>query len=318
MTALIIADLHLHHLPAWRLEWCESFVSEVCNIYGAPLKAEEGFKSGDFFDLYILGDVLEIRDKVDSRVLNMLLRLFKNWHSGDVVWLSGQHDSYIPGVATLADLRDFKLTNGRIYVVDNDVLYHRKYWFVPFQRSLEDYRRCLDRVPNDSFVLTHMPTKEVIEMYGAKDVDGISIKEFSRFQSAVSGDIHKYYDFDELSYVGAPSQRDWRDKGVEGQIGILSDYVFERIPTVHPKHIEVSSSEEVPEDGTYIVRSKRGVSIDAPNVIDSTETSDIKHDSFELTVGGTVREKLKTYFKASPPPGDITKTLKEAETLLGV
>lgn len=305
--ALLLADLHLHHLPNWRLDWCAEFVDYLLNSFGKPDEA---------CDLYILGDVIEIRDKVDSRILNILIKLIKNWGSGDVVWLSGQHDSYLPGKATLHELNGFKLEKGQVFVVDNEVLNHKGNYFIPFQRRDEDYRKCLKQIPNDSIVLTHLPTKEIIEMYGAKDFEGISVKEFDRFKHTISGDIHKFYDFPKFSYVGAPSQRDWRDKGVDGQIATLEDGKFTRIPTTHPKHIEVADSKEIPTEGEYIVKTKRGTKIKAENVISVVETADLNIDTVELTVSGSMADQIDGYMKLHKPPAQAKDAKEYAEQLL--
>ena len=328
MKALLLADLHLHHLPTWRLEWCEKFIDHILHEYGGgKLHVETDSSSGarsllnpskHGLDLYILGDVLEIRDKVDSRVLNLLIKLVKGWRLGDVVWLSGQHDSYVPGKATLYELHDLNLDNGRVIVVDNEVFKHHENWFVPYQRRDEDYRECLAKVPDDVILFTHMPVKEIIEMLGGKNVEGISVKEFSRFKLAISGDIHKFYDFPDLKYVGAPSQRDWRDKGVDGRIGILEDGKFDRVATTHPKHIEVGSAEEVPATGQYIIKTKRGLNIQAANIIATVETSAIDIESVELQVSGSTSDQLSAYMKANKPPVTIAEAKKYADELLAL
>ena len=306
--SLLLADLHLHHLPKWRYEWCSEFIMKMLAKYGNNKEQQT--------HLYLLGDVLEIRDKVDSRVLNMLIKLIKNWCGGDVVWLSGQHDSYIPGKATLHELTDIKLENGVVYVVDNKAFKHDGNWFVPFQRRLEDYRECLNQVPDGVTVLTHIPTKEIIEMYGAKDVEGISVKEFSRFKQTISGDIHKFYDFPTLSYVGAPSQRDWRDKGVDGQIGWLVDGKFMREPTIHPKHIEIYSADEIPKEGEYIIKTKRGSNISAKNVLSVVETSNIDIESVDFKQPQLESEQLGLYLKENSPPCSVTQAREYALEIL--
>lgn len=321
--AILLADLHLHHLPVWRLEWCENFMNDLLSEFGGftePHSHSHKLTDDLKTDLYILGDVIEIRDKVDSRVLNLLIKLITKWSNGDVVWISGQHDSYIPGKATLHGLDGITLPNGRVIVVDNHPYNHiDNIWFVPFQRRDEDYREKLALVPDDSIVLTHTPTKEIIEMYGAKDVEGISIKEFERFKLAISGDIHKFYDFPELSYVGAPSQRDWRDSGVEGRFGILEGGKFSRMATEHPKHIKVKDASEIPPDGVYIIKTARGANIQAANVIETVETSDLKMEHLELTASGTMEDSIKAYVAENPPPITETDqtTITFASTFLG-
>jgi hypothetical protein len=309
MKILLLADLHLHHLPRWRLDWCEQFVETVTSKYGYP---------GSGFDLYILGDVLEIRDKVDSRVLNLLINLIKNWKSGDVVWMSGQHDSYVPGRATLHEISDFQLDNGKVVIVDHRTVEHKGNWLVPFQRKDEDYRKLLEQVPDNSTVFTHLPLVEILEKYGAKNVKGIRLKEFARFKRVYSGDIHKYEDLDNFSYIGAPGQRDWRDKGLEGQIATLIDGEFTRIPTEHPKHIEVNSEDDIPKEGLFIVKSKRGSNVHAVNAIEVVETADINLESVELRGGSkSKQEQIEAYLEQNSPPTDKKQAKDYADKILG-
>lgn len=315
MKALVVADLHLHHLPKWRFEWCVKFVEYVLSDFGCEYEGE--------CDLFLLGDILEVRDHVDSRVLNLLLKLILRWRGGSVVWLSGQHDSYIPGKATLHNLDGTELVKGAVHVVDDEVFMFRNkddydYWFVPFQRRVEDYRRCLGEVPDGEKVLTHIPTKEIIEMYGGKDFDGVSEKEFKRFEWAISGDIHKFIDLECLSYVGAPSQRDWRDKGVAGKIGIIEGDEFSRIDVSHPKHIEVEEGDEVPDEGEYVVKFKRGVEVDLKdkNVLGVVEEAGVDIESVEFSFnGGEADEQIKEYIKKNKPDvgevGEVEKMGRE-------
>lgn len=227
----MLADLHLHSKPDWRFIWNKLFLEKIQN---AAVKNTS---------LILLGDVFEVADKVDSRVLNQFLDLVLTWSVkiGKVVWLTGQHDSYVPGKATLEALR--LLPN--IMIIDNDSYYDTDLdvWFIPFFRDLEDYRKGLKEIPSGTTVLTHMPLKEVLESYGAKNVIAVSVTEFARFKNVISGDIHKYETYDNFDYVGATSQRDWRDAGVAAKIGLLlGDNTLQRVDVVCPEHIKITNS----------------------------------------------------------------------------
>ena len=303
---LLLADLHLHTAPTWRWEWCKKFVDEI-------------LKSKEYKHLMLLGDVTEIRDKVDSRTLNLLIKLMTQFSNGNVIHLSGQHDSYLPGIATLHELDGISIAKGKIYVVDNDVFEHEGHYFIPYQRNDENYLKLLKKIPNNATVFTHLPTKEIIEMYsGNPNAPGISMKKFKRFKHTYSGDIHKFIDFDEFnfSYVGAPSQRDWRDRGVEGQIGVLEGDKFTRIPTTHPKHIEVTKASDIPEEGEYIIKTPRGKNITASNVIQVMEKSDIDLESVQLTSTYNVEEQIKDYIKENKPPVKAKEAFDSAMSLL--
>lgn len=308
--AVLLADLHLHPTPLWRFEWLVSFVDTL-------LEQQHTIYKG--FDLYLLGDVTEARDNVDSRVLNLLIKLIANWKTGEVIWITGQHDSYLPGRATLEALEH----TGTVKIVDREIFYHKKndIWFVPFARQESDYRDMLAKVPDGATLMTHMPTVEIMEMFGAKGVKGISVKEFDRFKHSYSGDIHVFHDFPKFSYIGAPSQRDWRDKGVVGQIGTLVGDEFKRTPIKHPVHLEVENESEIPKDVQCILRVARGViSAGNINVLAATTTVELKPQSVKL--GSVSQESVITdYVSKNKPegidPDDLSayarETLKEAE-----
>ena len=275
--ALILADLHLHHLPQWRFQWCEKFIDNI-------LKTKQGMK----VKLVLLGDVLELRDKVDSRVANLLFKLIGGWNCGDVIWLTGQHDSYLPNRATFEGLEGYELKQGRLKIIDRKILEDRllDVWFVPYCREEEDYRKMLEEVPDNATIFTHLPVKEVIESFGGQDVCGISQEEFNRFNLVISGDIHKHCRFGKIEYVGAPSQRDWRDKGVEGQIGWWENGKFKREATEHPIHIEIESEDEIPSDKECIIKMPRGLRLSkekTDNIISKIETAKTDFESIKTS-----------------------------------
>lgn len=314
MKVLLLADLHLHQSPAWRLDWLGKFIDQLL------FEQHHAYKG---YDLYLMGDVTEARDHLDARVANLLIKLLAGWKQGDVIWVCGQHDSYIPGHATFEAMRE----TGCCIVVDKEVYHHKKndIWFVPFARQTAYYREMLALVPDNAIVMTHMPLKEIIEMYGGKVADGISVEEFNRFRHSYSGDIHKWYDFPKFTYIGAPSQRDWRDKGVVGVLGTLIDGTFARVPTKHPIHIEVEREEDIPKDVECILRVKPGVvAVAHHNVLATAPIVELKPQSVQVSTE-SVESVISAYIQKNPLSGfksvavqEYAQTaLKEAETDAG-
>lgn len=310
--AIVIADLHLHHLPNWRLDWCSEFVDQILDT--------EWPQVGDLVHLYLLGDVLEIKDKVDARVANLLIKLVTRWRHGDVVWLSGQHDSYIPGKATFHELDKRPLRSGRVYVVDCNTLHLHGYYFVPYQRRDSDYRALLAEVPEGSIVLTHMPIVEVLGQFGRQLAKGISMQDFKRFKQVYSGDIHKYNELGNVSYIGAPSQRDWRDEGVVGVIGQLRNGILKRSKTKHPIHLKVESEAQIPnDDNKYVVSFVEGGTTTKGNVISSISKIgvDIKESLHLLNPGSVgLEEQVKTYLDKNKPKQNSQEYLDFAMKIL--
>ena len=242
MKALLIADFHLHVRPQWRHEWNDKFIDHLLENEDTGLN-----------ELFLLGDVFEKKDNIECEAINQLLKLILNWRSG-VIWVTGQHDSYVPYKCSLGQLGDLS----SVKIVDREVYKHPlgEVYFVPFARTLDKYKELLGQVPDNARVFTHMPVKEALP---GISVDAISVDEFKRFAYTISGDIHKYADYDNFSYVGAVSQRDWRDKEAQGRIAHWDmEYdnasKMKRIETNCPMHIKVDDVSEIPKEGEYIVK----------------------------------------------------------------
>jgi len=226
---VLVADMHLHHLPTWRLDWCHAFVDSLIRLSHDLVDS----------DLVIMGDAFELRDRVDARVANLLIRLLVNW-SGDTFWIVGQHDSFIPGRATFTELSGV----GGITVIDSEVYREpgTNNYYVPFYRDKAEYLSALEEIPDGSVVFTHMPVAEALFGKGTASEGHISAKEFSRFLRVWSGDIHIANTYGKVSYVGAPGQLDWRDEGVQGRILLLDDDLNEYpVMVQHPKHVKLNS-----------------------------------------------------------------------------
>lgn len=254
MKALLIADLHLHHLPQWRLDWGKQFLDEMISI----------IQDKQIQLVWLLGDVTEVRNKLDARILNPLLAFLMKLQEMDieVIWICGQHDSYLPGRATLEGL-DTNFTN--IQIIADDIYINDRWHanFIPYQRKIADYKLLLDKATDAYPVFTHIPVLEAIPF--SNDEHYISSKEFARFPSAWSGDIHKHNQFDNLTYIGSPMQRDYRDKGVDGQIAIWDGRQMEYIKVDHPRFIDVANQDELnslPSKESYFVRSKERLHAD--------------------------------------------------------
>lgn len=233
---LCVADLHLHHLPSWRLDWCYDFADDLI-AYLDETKLR----------LVLLGDVLELKDKVDARVANILIYILGN-APNLCVWLTGQHDSYIPGQATFYELGTFP----KVKICDDKTLHipvggGPDVWFVPFARDRARYRELLGNVPDGDCVFTHIPIGEALRGFGAEvPEDVITVDDFKRFSWVYSGDIHKHARFQNFEYIGATSQRDWRDEGVVGCVGVVTtDGKLTRIPVAHPLHRRIKTQAEL-------------------------------------------------------------------------
>ena len=239
-ACVILADLHLHHLPDWRLNWCYEFVGELLELVHHCKKKWGPYLSVP--DLILLGDAIEVKDKLDARVANLIIELLMCWPSR-AYWVAGQHDSYMPYKATFHALH-----SADIIVVDDKP--HEMpigWWLVPYAREARIYREWLDMIPNDTIVLTHMPIKEVLDQFpGGAEEGWIRAKDFDRFGQIYSGDIHKECQYGKVEYIGAVSQRDWRDEGVSGCIATITrNGSFGRWDVMHPWHAKVKTKAQL-------------------------------------------------------------------------
>lgn len=248
---LVLADLHLHYRPEWRFEWLGGFLEDIETLTEF-LPPTAG--------LVLLGDALEVKDRVAASVLNDLTMLIIRYaRTGrPVVWLTGQHDSFEPCKATLFALGDLD----NVYVVDDAPETIGCATFVPYSRDPAVYRRWLGASLNNDRLFTHMPINEVLRTFpGAKQDDRwIGQADFEGFDKVYSGDIHNECTFGNVEYIGAVSQRDWRDAGVEGCIGLVdADFNLTRIRVNHPRHVKVRTAKELatvkrPGEAPVIVR----------------------------------------------------------------
>lgn len=325
--ALIVADLHLHHLPAWRLDWCTQFVQQLLKLA----------KRLGYPDLILLGDALEIKDQLDARVMNLFIELILEWTAyGDgaqVYYIVGQHDSYIPYHATFESLRT---VGPYVHVIDRepyteDVGDGQYYAYIPYARELSKYREWLDAIkhPENTTVFTHLPVLEVLKGFGDHYTteNAISVEEFDRFEHTYSGDIHNYtvLDCEYFDYIGATSQRDFRDSGVDGCIGLLyPDGDFKRAWVQHPRHVVVKTKKQLQQlrndkDSDYIIRL-RGMEIEQAQLHDLDKVDNIYsveiepppiEQSFEelskIDQSSTRKQVIDQYLKSVTLPEGISK-----------
>lgn len=305
--AVLLADAHFHHLPEWRRKWNDEFIDKLIALQ------DDEFSD---YHLFILGDVFEIRDNVDSRVLNQFLKLVLNWKK-DVVWITGQHDSYLPGLGTLEALS----YHDNIFVCDREprrLHFDPELWSVPFARKDERYREMLAEVPDGATVFTHLPIVEAIAQFGVSDVQGIKAEEFDRFDSVYSGDIHTPSVFKKVRYIGAPSQRDWRDKHVPGTFGAYVDGEYQEFQTDPVRHIEVKNSRDIPSEGRFVVKALEGCTIrPQERVLGVTYTQQLNIEAIEFSSEHVDTDKaMGDYVERNKPVGSKEETLEYGKTVM--
>lgn len=230
----IIGDLHLHDKPEWRFDLLKEKLSTYKNR-----------------EVWLLGDVFEVKDKINCDVINIIIDFCLN---NDVIWLVGQHDSHKPNICSLEGLKS------KVKIVSDSVLEHKGFYFVPFHRDLKVYRDWLIQIPDNAKIMTHIPLEEAIHHLNPNFV-GLNMDDFKRFSLVVSGDIHNGQVFEKgnckFIYTGVYAPRDFRDKGYQGKFIRLEDGKLNRIGTDMPIFVDIKSQEQLDQltDKQLIIRS---------------------------------------------------------------
>jgi 3',5'-cyclic AMP phosphodiesterase CpdA len=131
---LLIADAHIHHEPQWRFDW---LAKELAQLYDEYAHTHQ---------LMLLGDVFEVRDRIDARAANLFLDTVIEWQKKNrVIWITGQHDSYVPGRATFEGLRGLRDGVRGVLVADKPLWYTVEPGVVavPYCRDMAQYRALL-------------------------------------------------------------------------------------------------------------------------------------------------------------------------------
>jgi hypothetical protein len=245
---LLIADAHIHHEPQWRFDW---LAKELAQLYDEYAHTHQ---------LMLLGDVFEVRDRIDARAANLFLDTVVEWQKKNrVIWITGQHDSYVPGRATFEGLRGLRDGVRGVFVADKPLWYTVEPGVVavPYCRDMAQYRALLKNAQRGGAhtLFTHMPVKEAVPN-GPDDM--VCADDFNAFSQVISGDIHKQSAFGRLMYVGVLAPRDFRDEGAHGAYATFEDGKLRLYASGAPEFWTMTSRDDL-RDYMLATVARRGV-----------------------------------------------------------
>jgi len=198
-------------------------------------------------DIFIAGDFLNSREKIDSLALNKATDIFEGFSKvAKVHALLGNHERYVK--ASLYDINSLKpfirhaqvLDSFKILIGENFYLYciphiESNDLFAGIINSI--YEKCWD-VPGDKkrVLVAHQGIEGAItnDLYNIYDKGGVHANILSKFDKVFLGHYHKYQDIGNITYVGSPLQlnfgEEYGDKGVTVWYTKTNEFKFIKNP----------------------------------------------------------------------------------------
>jgi len=226
---LLFTDLHLHHTWLERSRKFLEFLSDV-------------IERNDVKNIIHLGDVFEEKDRVPNDVKKVLLDFIDRHQDCNFYWLKGNHESRVNDITTIEFLSNIP---GHTLIKEPQVISieGKKCYFVPHN---SDYRFTPKLV---DLVFLHNDIRGFKFKTGyvmSQGIDLVKILECNaRYYFA--GHIHEPCLFSDIFYLGAPYERDFRDRSTDlnkptkrGVYILNNDLQF--IPFVSDRYLKVSVS----------------------------------------------------------------------------
>ena len=185
-----------------------------------------------------LGDLLDTKEIVRSKCLNLLYRSFKKSRLQHVI-LVGNHDYHslscedhslavlkeLPNVDVIDSTSRFTLASGGVALI-------------PFHSDLTKFRNELKTVKDSRLLIMHQGVNGFDYGNGYIADNEISIDELNSFELVISGHFHKYQKKSNLVYLGTPFSHSFGESDQEKFIGVLDTNTLslDLTPTQFPKH----------------------------------------------------------------------------------
>lgn len=316
MKAVLISDFHLDHKPLTRFKWNDEFIQSLLEKYSQD------------HALFLLGDVVEVSNHIDSSVINQVMHLCLSWaRYNRVVIIAGQHCSFKQGHSSFRALEDAK----NIIVVDDKEfnLPNSNIWFVPFFREnnktkrFDYYRQMLDNVPDNSIVMTHVTLREALADNWTEDKDMVELQEFKRFKQTFAGDIHSGKEWTRKDganfvYCGIPSQRNFSDANASTSYILFDTDKYTKVYTDAPRFLNVDTPQDIPQDGIqYVIRIKNNNEIDLSGVDNVLQVEEVDISNKQLREQLHVSVIGDDVYKIYVEQRNDTEKFGSAEALLG-
>lgn len=315
VIGIVFSDLHLAEYTKFNSDNQRtlnnfrvlSLIKDKCLKHNCP-----AFFCGDF-----MHRPEYISTSLDELIIDNFLELNRE-AKFNIYGISGNHDLQKRNtIEILSPSHWNNLCNRYSFLHNLDLNYHDFGKFmvmgVPYldhNIGLNEYIKNI-RIVKPTILLLHT------DYPGAKDTDGVEVNTvenlntnlLSKFKLVLIGHIHKPQRLSKKVYmVGAPIQQRRTDKNCElGYWEIYEDFSvkFKRIKGF-PKFIDVSSEEEIKDDGNYytVIASKSG----------NMEVEDTPRITRELSKKSMVRKYMRAKgIKDKDKKSLLLKVIKEAE-----
>ena len=213
-------------------------------------------------DIFILGDFLNSREKLDSLALNKATDIFENFNKAAKVYtLIGNHEIYVkttkfdvnslkPFIRHAEIIDCFKILTGPDfymycipYIESNDI-------FAGIINSI--YEKCWDVPEGKKRILcAHQGIEGAVtnDLYNIYDRNGINSTILSKFDKVFLGHYHKYQDIGNITYTGSPLQlsfgEEYSDKGVTLYYTKTNEFKFIKNPHYECYKTVINTDEDV-------------------------------------------------------------------------
>jgi DNA repair protein SbcD/Mre11 len=292
--ALLVTDTHLK----------ESNIELVTNIWRQSI--DECRKLG-IDQIFFLGDFFDSRKGQPLTVLKAGQRIVEILRDSGIktIAISGNHskmdydspDSYID----IYNSEHFQVISGYAQKKYGDLFIH----FLPYFKESGSYperlRGIVPRTGTKNILLTHIAINGSITNDNEHISNCIPSSEFSKFDWVGVGHFHNRNEFENITYIGSPYQKNYGEDDNKGFTILYSDGSYEFTKTNFPKYI------------------KKRVSLD--NLEDLMLNSDFLHNSegnnarVELTGDS---ELLKSFDKSILEDLGIEVVLKPSESIISL
>lgn len=287
MVAVAFSDFHLNAWPKFNTNFRRtlnqiralSLIMEVCNKRGIPA--------------LFCGDFVHKPETMGLPLFNILNGYLQNSEYTTyppVVGISGNHDmvyanslenpspSWYNEICKMAPNR-FKSIDWDSYLIPGTKIRVHGVPYLDHNLGLNDWVKNLKLTASEKHILllhTDYP--------GAKDTDGIEVGTvenlntnlLSRFDLVLIGHIHKPQRLSKKVYmVGAPMQQRRTDRDCDlGYWEVFEDLSMRFHPLDDfPKFIDVTSEEEVKDDGNYYTVVSKPLEVESTNTVISQDMS---------------------------------------------
>lgn len=254
MKFLITADFHIeNNKNLSNIIETSKWILSVC-------------KSESINEVYVLGDFLNSRDKIDSLAINTAVDILDSFVDSSIKinLLLGNHEKYSKSI-------DFKVNSIKVFkkhanvidkfkVVDKGSHY---FIFIPFINETEIFDAIVDKIKEKvsgsnkkTILFLHQPIKGAIvnEISNFIEPASTSTDVLKQFDFVFSGHFHKYQTLSNCTYVGSPVQLTHNEERSEKGV-LIFDLENESCKfVINPKYSKyvTTSDENCEVNGKYV------------------------------------------------------------------